>query len=158
YDFFVDTPRRRAPAAALDFHCVEADFGPTRQAFHIGLGAAAVPGAPAGLEAISAALGRVPLARTLEPAIRLARRGYRLRSIDAFVAGVVEPIVTASEPLRRTHCRPDGSLLRAGDRLVQPDLADSLERLAAEGAAPFYRGDLAARLVACCREFGGLLG
>jgi gamma-glutamyltranspeptidase/glutathione hydrolase len=159
YDFFVDTPRRRTAAGdgALDFEAVEADFGTVRQVFHIGLGASAVPGVPAGLEAVARDLGRLPLHRSLAPAIALARQGHQLRPIDAFVASVVAPIVTACAPLRALHCRPDGSLRQSGERLVQPALAESLERLAREGAAPFYRGELAARLAGYCRESGGLL-
>ncbi len=162
YDFFVDTPargpeERPAPSAPLDFAAVEADFGTARQVFHIGLAATAVPGVPAGLETVASELGRLPLARSLAPAVALAGDGYALRPIDAFVASVVEPIVSASPGLRALHCQPGGGLRQAGSRLVQPELAESLGRLGREGAAPFYRGDLAQRLVQACAEAGGLL-
>ncbi|SME89716.1 gamma-glutamyltranspeptidase / glutathione hydrolase [Tistlia consotensis] len=157
YDFFVDTPARRPDLGALDFEAIEADFGTARQVFHIGLGATAVPGLPAGLEAVARELGRLPLALSLAPAVGLAREGYLLRPVDAFVASVVAPIVTACPALRSLHCRPDGGLRASGERMVQPDLAASLEQLGREGAAPFYRGERAGQLAALCRETGGLL-
>lgn len=157
YDFFVDTPRHRPTRSDLDFQAVEADFGTLRQTFHIGLAATATPGVPAGLERLAGDLGRLPLARSLAPAIELARAGFALRPIDAFVASVVAPIVTACDSLRSLHCRNDGALRQCGERLCQPDLAESLERLAREGAAPFYQGEPAERLVAFCRAAGGLL-
>ena len=52
---------------------------------------------------------------------------------------------------------PSGRLLRAGERVRQPELGDALERLAAEGPAPFYDGDIAAAIVAWLSERGGLL-
>ena len=52
---------------------------------------------------------------------------------------------------------PAGRVLGEGERLVQPELADALERLAAEGAEPFYRGEPAERIAEWVRERGGLL-
>ena len=52
---------------------------------------------------------------------------------------------------------PCGRLLRAGERIRQPELGDALERLAAEGPRPFYDGDIAAAIVAWLGERGGLL-
>ena len=53
---------------------------------------------------------------------------------------------------------PGGRLLREGDRFRDPDLADTIERFGAEGAAPFYTGDVAAAVVDEVRAQGGLLG
>ena len=49
YDFFVQTPIRKRPANEVDFYPINVDFGTTTQEFHIGLGAAAVPGVVAGM-------------------------------------------------------------------------------------------------------------
>ncbi len=50
---------------------------------------------------------------------------------------------------------PKGTLLRTGDTLRQPELADALERLAVEGPAPFYTGDIAAAAVGWVADGAG---
>jgi gamma-glutamyltranspeptidase / glutathione hydrolase len=52
---------------------------------------------------------------------------------------------------------PDGRLLRAGERMRQPELGDALERLGSEGARPFYEGDIAAAIVDWLASRGGLV-
>lgn len=158
YDFFVQTPRRRRDPAQLDFHPILADFGTATQEFHIGIGAVAVPGTVAGIFAIHADLASLPMARIVAPAARLAREGVVLRPIDGYLFQVVAPILTASAASRRLFHDAGGALLGPGATLRQPELADSLEALAAEGAQLFYTGELADRLVRLCREAGGQLG
>jgi gamma-glutamyltranspeptidase/glutathione hydrolase len=52
---------------------------------------------------------------------------------------------------------PEGKLLETGDTMHQPELADALERLASEGARPFYSGDIAAAAVEWVTARGGML-
>ena len=157
YDFFVETPRRRRPVGEIDFYPILADFGTATQEFHIGLGAMAAPGAIKGLFEVHRDLARLPMARLVEPAVRLARDGVRLRPVDAYIFSVVGPILIARADSRGTYTRPDGTLLGAGDTLRQPDLAASLEALAEEGEALLYQGELGRRLVEACRTAGGQL-
>jgi gamma-glutamyltranspeptidase/glutathione hydrolase len=157
YDFFVDTPRQTRPAGEIDFYPVDADFGTATQEFHIGVGSIATPGAVAGLTTVHADLGALPLARLLEPATALAREGVALRPQEAYISQVVSPILLATPEARQLNTNAAGELLRAGERRAQPELAATFEWLAAEGAEPFYHGELAARLVAFCRDNGGLL-
>ena len=164
FDFFVQTPAVKRPEAGLDFHPVIADFGPATQEFHVGLGAAAVPGTAAGLLEVHGALGKLPLAEVLAPARELARRGVEVTPYQAYVSTVLESIVSLSpeatalvapEPLSDD---PEG--LRpavAGETIRNPELADAFDALAREGARWFYAGEPARRLVADCRERGGLL-
>lgn len=155
YDFFVDTPLQWRPSGELDFFPVHADFGVTTQEFHIGLGAAAIPGAVKGLFAIHRDLASLPMARLLEPAIALAREGSAVRPIDAYLFTVVAPILMARPEVRALYCDETGSLLTAGATLKQPDLAQGLEALAREGQDLFYRGSFAQRLIEICRSGGG---
>lgn len=157
YDFFVQTPQRRRDPEDLDFHPILADFGTATQEFHIGIGAIAVPGTVKGLFAVHRDLARLPMARIVAPAVRLAREGVALRPIDAYLFRIVAPILTASEASRDLFLDAEGALLGEGATLCQPALADSLEALAAEGEPLFYEGDLAARLVSLCRDAGGQL-
>ena len=80
----------------------------------------------------------------MAPAARLARDGVELNGEQAYVFEILDGIVTAT-PESRALFAPEGRLLRAGELIRQPELADALERLGAEGAAPFYSGDIAPR-------------
>ncbi len=159
FDFFAQTPKRKRPADEVDFRPILADFGPATQEFHIGLGSVATPGMVKGLFAVHEALGSLPIARILEPAVALARRGVALSPMQAYIIDVVSPIVTA-DPLGRTlyECpeRP-GEVVAAGDRFAWPALADLLEALAREGPRLFYEGEIAAAIVAACQASGGHL-
>ena len=157
YDFFAQTPQQPHESKPVDFFPIHADFGTTTQQFHIGLGAMAAPGSIKGMFQAHRDLGSLPMTRLFEPAINLARNGVTLRSEDAYLFQVVGPILQASPEARALYCRPDGSLLAAGDRMVQPDQADTLEALAREGEALLYQGELAKRLIDLCRAEGGLL-
>lgn len=154
FDFFVETPLQRRPAAEVEFFPIEADFGPTTQEFHIGLGAMATPGFVHGLFAVHRRLGRLPMTEILRPAVELARQGVRMRESEAFIFQVVAPIFTASEAARALYCGRDG-LLCAGEALVQAELADTLEALGREGDRLFYEGEIGAAITRFCAEQGG---
>ncbi len=160
YDFFTQTPRRQRATAEVDFRPILADFGTATQEFHIGLGAVACPGSVKGLFRIQRELGRLPMRRLVEPAVALARRGVRVNALQAYIFDIVgaiysdDPRVLALFAARRDPAR----LVRHGELLRQPRLADTLEALAREGEALFYVGELGQRLVRDCRERGGHLG
>ncbi len=158
YDFFVQTPKRRRPTEALDFHPIRADFGTATQEFHIGLGTVATPGVVRGLWHIQKQLGRLPMTEVARPAIQLARDGVVVNAFQAYIFDVVAPIYRSHPETFATYRSPTRPecLVREGDRLVQPRLADTLEALAREGDALFHQGDIARRIVALCRQ-GGLL-
>ncbi len=159
FDFFVQTPRRKRPTAELDFRPIAADFGTARQEFHIGLGAVATPGNVAGLFAAHRELGRVPMRSLVQPAIDLARRGVRLDTLQAYVLRVVAPIYLASEAARAVYAAPHAPhrVRGKGERLRQPEQADTIEALAREGPGLFYRGEIGAALARLCSEGGGHL-
>ena len=149
YDFFVQTPRRRRPCDDVEFYPVMADFGPARQEFHIGRGTVATPGMMRGIEEIHADLATVPLRELVAPACRHATEGVALSGMQAYLQGVVEAIIGASEASRSIFSSVEAPerLARAGERLVNPTLADALEAIAIEGADLLYRGEIAASLV-----------
>ena len=149
YDFFVQTPRERRPAGDIEFYPVTADFGPATQEFHIGRGTIATPGVMRGIAEIHADLATVPLRELLAPACRHAIEGVAVSEMQAYLLGVVAAIVTASEASRSIFASVEAPdrLARAGERSVNPMLADALEAIAIEGADLFYRGEIAASLV-----------
>jgi gamma-glutamyltranspeptidase/glutathione hydrolase len=152
FDFFAQTPQQPAPDARL--YPIRADFGPASQVFHIGLGAAAVPGVPAGLAAAARWGGRLPLRHLLAPACRAARDGVVTNGFQSYIFDIVRPIFEASEGARAIFAPQS---VAAGGVLRQPELAVTLERLGREGPDPLYRGDLAAALVDTCAREGGHL-
>ncbi len=156
-DFFVEAPGRGADAdRRADLVPVEVSFGDAVQTFHVGAASVGAYGVPAGLEAAAARFGTVPLADLAAPAERLARRGVPLNGPQAYVVEILEGIVTSTPEIAAIYA-PDGRLLRVGDPVRQPELADALERLGADGAEPFYRGEVAEAVAAWLEPRGGML-
>ncbi len=159
FDFFAHTPKRKRAVSEADFRPIVVDFGPATQEFQIGLGSVATPGIAKGIFAVHGALGRLPIARIFEPAIRLARNGVTLSPMQAYVIDIICPIVTA-DPLSGTlfeSAREPGSTIKAGETFAWPALADMLDGLAREGERLFYRGEIAQNIVEACRTAGGHL-
>ena len=159
FDFFGQTPKARLSAGEIDFVPVDADFGATRQAFHIGMGSVATPGVVKGLFAVQRALGRMPMREIVAPAVEMARTGVVTTPMQAYMAGVVGAILRhtpESFALLTSPARP-GELVQAGEVCRLPELAEVLEVLAIEGEDLFYRGEIASRIVDACRRDGGQL-
>jgi len=113
----------------------------------------AVPGAVAGLLAAHERFGRLPRAQVLAPAIRLAREGFLVHPLLASVI-VEEHDKLQYSPRARDIFYPHGEALEAGDLLVQPELAVTLERIAERGRDGFYTGPTADSLVAMLHAGG----
>lgn len=157
YDFFCQTPVRRRPASELDFYPIMANFGTAAQEFHIGTGSIAVPGVIAGLFEAHRELGRMPLRDITAPAIELARSGVEVDEFHHYIIRILRPIMQATPEAFALYESPaqPGRLIRAGEMLCNPQAADAMERLVAEGPELFYRGEWAARLADDCLERGG---
>lgn len=111
---------------------------------------AAIPGTPAALEHLSRKYGRLPLARSLAPAVRLARDGF---ATDEYYRRMAEFRMAALA--RAPGLLDHGKAPQPGFVLKQPELADVLASIAKRGAAGFYRGDVARKLVDGVRNAGG---
>jgi len=156
-DFFVEASGRGAdPAGRAPLVAVDVSFGDVVQVFHIGASSCGTYGTPAGICAAAERFGTVPLPELVAPAVRLARDGVLVNDEQAYVFEILAPIYSAT-PEARELFMPDGHIPRAGDVLRDPPLGDSLERLGAEGAAPFYQGDLGARISDYVCAQGGTL-
>src|SRR5439155_8132889 len=128
--------------------------GESSQVFRIGSASCAVPGAVAGLAEAHGAYSTLPWRRLLEPAIELARGGFELTRPQAYLHAILDVILRHTDEGRRVYGR-DGSRLAAGDRVALPDLAGSLELLAAEGPRALYGGELGRAIVRHLAETGG---
>jgi gamma-glutamyltranspeptidase/glutathione hydrolase len=158
HDFFVDAPGRGLDADALEPHFLPftVRFPASEQVFNMGLGSVATPATLRGLLHVHEALGRAPLSRVVEPAARLARAGLELNEHQAYVQGLLFPMLTLT-PAGRAIYAPEGRGLRAGDRLVNADLAAFLDELPADRGRDFYEGSLARAIARDMREGQGLL-
>jgi gamma-glutamyltranspeptidase/glutathione hydrolase len=105
-------------------------------------------------EAMSKEYGALPWARLLEPAIGLAGGGFVL---DDPTAATIRAAFASFPPHAQRIFGRDGRPLVAGERLVQSDLAQSLQAIAAEGAAAFYAGPIAGAIDRAMQEAGGFL-
>jgi gamma-glutamyltranspeptidase/glutathione hydrolase len=119
--------------------------------------AVAVPGEPAGLELVLKRFGTMTMAEVAAPALKMARYGF---TVEAHLARALEKYrdSPAADPaLAKEFLRPDGSAPKEGETLTRPGLAATLELLSREGAAPFYKGEIAAKTVAAVQKAGGIL-
>jgi gamma-glutamyltranspeptidase/glutathione hydrolase len=155
-DFFVEAPGRGATAERAPLVPIDVHFGDVVQVFNIGAASVGAYGNPAGICAASERFGSLPLADLVAPAARLARRGVEVNAEQGYILKILGPIA-ASTPESAALFAPAGRPLAPGELCRQPELADALERLAAEGAAPFYTGDAAAAVANWVGERGGTL-
>jgi gamma-glutamyltranspeptidase/glutathione hydrolase len=115
-----------------------------------------VPGCVDGWAQMLEVAGRFTLAKVLEPAIEYAKDGFAVAPCDARSWSQSEERLRADVEAARTLLI-DGCAPRAGDVLVQPDLARTLRLLAEGGRDAFYEGEIAEHLVAYAQRSGGLL-
>lgn len=154
FEVMVDA-RDIAPAKARPDLYVGADGKVDDKASMEGFKAAAIPGTPAGLAWLAQRYGRLPLAVTLAPAIQLARDGFPVDARFALVAGMRAGVLKNSTSVARAFL--DGGQVPAPGFVVrQPELARTLQILSAQGHDGFYRGDVAARMVAAVQAGGGI--
>ena len=121
-----------------------------------------VPGTVRGLASAHAKFGSLPWQRLVIPAARLALEGFVIdRHLASSINGVLRSRgVRAGDrfaELRRVYGKPSGASWRAGDRLLLPDLGQTLTQIAEGGADVFYVGRIAAQLVAEMERGGGLI-
>ena len=119
-----------------------------------------VPGVVRMLEAAHARHGRLPWASLFEPAIRLATEGFEVSPrLHALLAS--DRFLRRDPAAARLYYAPDGAPLPVGHRLRNPELADTLARIAAGGSLALHAGPIARDLVATVRGHPtnpGLLG
>jgi gamma-glutamyltranspeptidase/glutathione hydrolase len=147
--------REKAPGAARPDMYLDAQGEVRPGATVDGALAAGIPGEPAALVHLAKDYGRLPLTRSLEPAIRLARDGFPVDDHYRRMASLRLAALRASAAAAGQFL-DQGSVPEPGWTLRQPDLAATLERLARQGHAGFYQGDTARALVAGNRAAGGI--
>jgi gamma-glutamyltranspeptidase/glutathione hydrolase len=144
--------RETAPAAATKDMFVTKEG----QSAHRRVG---VPGTVRGLALAHSKFGKLPWQDLVSPAVKLARDGFLL---DAATAASLNDVLAKPDSdkfpeLRRSFGKPTGGAWQAGDRLTQPELAETLQQIADHGPDAFYTGRTADLLAAEMRRGGGLI-
>lgn len=157
-DFFVAAPGLDQAPRRAELVPVPVRFDAvTEQVFYVGPASCGVPGTAAGLLSALERFGSAPLAELVGPAVALAREGAPVNAQQAYILDILAPIHARLEGTRELYA-PQGNPLREGDTFRFPELAEALERFGAEGAEPFYRGEVAAALSEFVVEHGGTIG
>jgi gamma-glutamyltranspeptidase/glutathione hydrolase len=147
--------REAAPAQAALSQYLDEAGKPIAGATVQGGTAAGIPGVPAGIALLARDYGRLPLAQSLAPAIRLAREGFAVDQRYARIAGLRQGVLAKNASTARIFL--DGSQApQSGYVLRQPQLAATLELMARQGHDGFYRGPVARALVAAANAAGGV--
>ena len=151
-DVFVDA-REVAPQSATPARYLDANGELDRDKAENGAASAGIPGLPAGLVHVARKYGRLPLSKSLAPAIRLARDGFPVYPRLANEYANRKPVMERYAATRAVYLA-DGDAPEPGEILRQPDLARTLERIAARGFDGFYRGPIAQALLASVKADG----
>src|SRR5262249_56481865 len=125
--------RETAPAAATAAMYLDTAGKPINDLSRHGYRAVAVPGTVMGLDRAASEYGRLARAALIAPAIALARDGFVLGRADTDLVDNKAERFGKDPAAAKIFLRPDGSHFEPGDRLVQSDLASTLELIAEHG-------------------------
>lgn len=154
--------REKAPKAATRNMYLDAQGNVIPDASLVGYKAVGVPGSVAGLVYAQQHWGKLPLKTVMEPAIRLAKDGVRLTYEEAHAMHFDWNSQTKQQEPRlflgeaKSIFQHDGNFYQAGDVFRQPELARTLERIAAR-PDDFYKGAMAREIAADMQSHGGLI-
>jgi gamma-glutamyltranspeptidase / glutathione hydrolase len=121
--------------------------------------AVGVPGTVAGLALAHRKYGsgKFTLAQLIAPSIALAREGFVLDGDVADTLATARRLFARWPSSAEIFLKADGTTLAAGERLVQRDLANTLEAIAQSGPRAFYQGPVAEKIAAAVRHAGGVM-
>lgn len=118
--------------------------------------AIAVPGTVAGLEYALKKWGSLSLAEVMAPAIQLADQGFIVSPVLASVFDEEKDHLSQWPSTKQIFFK-DNQPLKAGQRLIQKDLAQSLRLIAAQGSGAFYHGEIGDKIIAEIQQHQGLM-
>jgi gamma-glutamyltranspeptidase/glutathione hydrolase len=155
YETMLDA-REKAPGAATRDMYLDKAGNPIARASIDGPLAAGIPGEPAAFDYLARRFGKIPLKDSLQPAIRLAREGFPLYARLQAAIRYKRDLLLRSPDAAKVFLTAEGGVPELGALIKQPDLASTLEAMAAAGAKGFYAGRVAQDLVDGVRAGGGI--
>lgn len=154
FEIMIDARERAPLAATRDMYLRDGRPVPTLSID--GALAAGIPGTPAALAYLAKKYGKLPLKQSLAPATRFARDGFPATPAYSKILLRQHMRLTDHFPETARNYLKEGLIPAPGDITQQPELAQTLERLAQKGHAGFYAGVTAERLVQGVRAAGGI--
>jgi gamma-glutamyltranspeptidase/glutathione hydrolase len=149
--------REMAPPAATRDMFLDENGDADPQVSRFSHKASGVPGTVSGLYHAHQEFGRLPWSRLVQPAVNLARDGIVVTQDMARLLGQRQERMCRDEASCEYFYKDGGVPYEFGERLVQSDLADSLQLIAEEGPDAFYKGAIAEKIVAEMESGGGLI-
>ena len=150
--------REMAPAGATRNMFIGTDGKADSRLSLLSPRASGTPGTVAGLSLALERYGSWPLQRVMQPAIALAKNGFIVnRALASDLAGYGKEVLVNHPNSKAVFFKADGQPYAEGEKLVQPQLAHSLESIAAQGPAAFYRGAIADDIAGEMQRQGGLI-
>ena len=149
--------REKAPNASSADMYLDSAGNVIKNASLQGYLAAGVPGTVLGLDTALQKYGKLSRAQVMKPAIKLAREGFILNRGDTDILDTTVELIKKDPEAARIFLRKDGTPLQPGDRLVQKDLARTLEAIAKRGPDAFYKGKIPQAVEAAAKMGGGIL-
>jgi len=148
--------REKAPLAATAKMYLDKDGNVIKGASTDGMLAVGVPGTVSGMEMARAKYGTMQRPALLAPAIRYAQQGFVLNQGD------IDMLMTATEKFKKDPASAaiflnHGEPFKAGQKLVQHDLAQTLKLISENGADGFYKGPVGSMIVASMRKGKGII-
>src|SRR5215510_1927980 len=116
---------------------------------------ALVPGFFAGVQAAHNRFGKLPFASLFEPAIYLAEKGLVVDRALNRTINYRKDVLSRLPETKRIFTKQDGEIYKPGDLFKQPQLAETLRKVAAQGTDYIYQGEWAKRIVAAVQSEGG---
>ena len=155
HDVFIDG-RERAPLKAHPDVYLDAEHQLDRKKSINGPMAAGIPGQAAALVHLAENYGNLPLAASLADAIHYSRKGFPVDSVYQKLAGFRLKAMQSDPMTKRVFLADSGEIPELNRLIVQPELANTLSRLAEQGHKGFYQGETAKQLVDNMKAAGGI--
>ena len=155
-DFFIDF-RETAPRLATREMYLDEKGNVIPEKSTVGAFAVATPGFVAGLYEVHQRWGKLPWKQVLTPAIDLAKKGFVIYPSLAQALKDASRHFEKDPYLKTIFANAKGEVLGMGDRLIQKDLAQTLEKIARDGKHVFYNGALGKEISKFLKERGGFL-
>ena len=149
--------RERAPLKSTENMFIDPNGKVNSNLSIDGILASAVPGLVAGLLEIHQKLGHLPLKTVLSPAISLAKNGFPIYPSLAAALLQKEKVLSQDSAASKIFLDEKKNAFPVGHILLQKDLAITLEKIAKNGRAGFYEGDVAKEYIELFKKEKGLL-
>ncbi|KAK3989878.1 gamma-glutamyltranspeptidase [Cladorrhinum sp. PSN332] len=146
--------REAAPAAATQNMYQNITNGSVKGGLAVG-----IPGELRGLEYLHKKYGRLPWKKVVMPAVRVARKGFRVNEdlVRYMKSATASDNFLVNDPIWAVDFAPNGTLLQLGDKITRKRYADTLEKIASQGAEIFYSGEIAKSIIATTQNSNGIL-